>query len=880
MVRVLRQAASHIRSSLVRKIGLILLAPFCGAMLAALLFWYFLGQTASAPVHVNLAGRQRMLAVQIGDWARMVAGGQDEDRPRLRQLIAGYDRTLAVLERGGEIDGRRIVPLPDALRGGLSRLQAQWGEIQPRLLVIADRPAGSPEVDRAARDLKPAIDTLQASADELTAAVEARTETWRRRVFAFLIGGIGLNLLLVVWGFWFSRRHIVDPVLQLDAAASRISGGDYSVRVTCTTRDELCRLAESFNEMAGRIHGTVEELARRHRQAERFIESLPFGTVLVDARLQVVRTNRACRAMLGLGEEPVQGCRLEEICPHPALRDRLRGALEGRDAIHGLRLDLDTPAGVLPLRVTAVSSRLLDEDNQLVVVAENLTEEERLRLRAAASELSFRTLIEQAPDSIAVHRDGRFIYVNPAMVRQLGYDSQVDLAGKEVSAIVHAGDLEAAAERTRAMTATLAPAPPREMRFHRKDGSTVPAEVAAMPIEYQGKPAIVVIGRDLTERKQFTAKMMEMDRMIAVGTLAAGVGHEINSPLSYVIANLDLLAERLHHEAGSVSGKRDESIQLLDEAREGAMRIRDIVRDLKTFSRAGASDRAPQDVRRLLDSSINLTWNEIRHRAQLIKDYGDVPAVEANEARLAQVFVNLLVNAAQAIGEGAAHANAIRVRTRTDGERVIVEVEDTGSGIPDEHLDRVFDPFFTTKAGGQGTGLGLAICKETVESCGGTIAVESQLGRGTTFRVALPATRAARQAEPAALAAAAGAGLRRGRILVVDDDPIVARTVRRILSADHDVVALTSAREAMDRLDAGERFDVILCDLMMPEMSGMDLHARLLEAVPEQAGKMVFLTGGAFTLRAREFLDTVPNRRVDKPFDVMGLRALVRDLLT
>ena len=495
----------------------------------------------------------------------------------------------------------------------------------------------------------------------------------------------------------------------------------------------------------------------------------------------------------------------------------------------------------------------------MVVVVENLTEEEHLRAHAQASELSFRTLIDQAPDSIAVHRDGRFVYVNPAMVRRLGYESEADLVGQPVSMTVHPDDREVVAERIRTMMVTSELAPPKETHLLCRDGSTVHAEVAAMPLEYEGQPATVVIGRDLTERRQLTAKLMEMDRMIAIGTLAAGVGHEINNPLSYVIGNLDLLAEARPGVAGFAAGRPDELVRLLDDAREGAARIRDIVRDLKTFSRAGTEDRAPLDVRRLLELSIKLTHNEIRHRARLVEDYGDVPAVEANEARLAQVFVNLLVNAAQAIPEGAADANAIHVRTRTDGDRVIVEVEDTGGGIPEEHLGRLFDPFFTTKPADQGTGLGLAICRETVASLGGEIAVDSQVGRGTTFRITLPATRATERVDPAPLLAAAGAASRRGRILVVDDEPMLAETMRRALSANHDVVALTSARAAMDLLSSNERFDIFFCDLMMPEMTGMELYARVLEAMPEQAGKMIFLTGGAFTPRATR----VPRRRAE-----------------
>jgi CheY-like chemotaxis protein len=190
-------------------------------------------------------------------------------------------------------------------------------------------------------------------------------------------------------------------------------------------------------------------------------------------------------------------------------------------------------------------------------------------------------------------------------------------------------------------------------------------------------------------------------------------------------------------------------------------------------------------------------------------------------------------------------------------------------------LKRLFTPFFTTKPIGVGTGLGLSICHRIVTALGGEISAESVSGKGSTFRVALlPAIPTEERPETAP---AVSRALRRGRILVVDDESMIALVVRRTLSADHDVTVSRHGREALERFNAGERFDVILCDLMMPEMTGMDLHAALLDAAPDQAQRMIFITGGAFTSRARAFLDQVPNLRIEKPFEAVSLRAIVND---
>jgi CheY-like chemotaxis protein/anti-sigma regulatory factor (Ser/Thr protein kinase) len=272
-----------------------------------------------------------------------------------------------------------------------------------------------------------------------------------------------------------------------------------------------------------------------------------------------------------------------------------------------------------------------------------------------------------------------------------------------------------------------------------------------------------------------------------------------------------------------------------------------------------------------------MAWNELRHRVRLVKTYGKVAPVEASESRLGQVFLNLVVNAAQAIPEGRIDANEIRISTRTgDDGRVIVEIADTGPGIPPNVLKQLFTPFFTTKPVGVGTGLGLSICERIVTGFGGTIEVESELGKGTVFRVALLAARST-ETQEAPEPTRSSSATRRGRILVVDDEPAIAKAVQRTLSREHEVVVLESAVTALERIRAGERFDVILCDLMMPRMTGMDLHAALLQDEPSQSAAMIFLTGGAFTPHARKFLDEAPNLRMEKPFETMHLRAMVND---
>ncbi len=376
------------------------------------------------------------------------------------------------------------------------------------------------------------------------------------------------------------------------------------------------------------------------------------------------------------------------------------------------------------------------------------------------------------------------------------------------------------------------------------------------------------------EQRRMEEKLLRADRMASIGALVAGVAHEINNPLAIVLANLELLSHLSIPPSGPAPRLDTAEIQeTLRDAREAADRVRVIVAGLKTLSRSDELERGPVDLHRMLDFSIKMAWNEIRHRARLLKAYGPVPAVLGNEARLGQVFLNLLVNAAQAIPEGNAGENEIRIATRRGSEdSVIVEIRDSGLGMPAAVMARIFDPFFTSKPVGAGTGLGLAICDTIVRSHGGEITVTSVVGQGSTFVVRLPATEGVpsslRRSTPVIPVA------RRGRVLVVDDEPAIGVALRRTLQDDHDVEVVTSARGVLDLLEAGRRFDLILCDMMMPEQTGEGLHGELTGKLPEQAERMVFLTGGAFTPRARSFLERVNNLCLEKPFDGDAVRAL------
>ncbi|HEX8908907.1 MAG TPA: PAS domain S-box protein, partial [Anaeromyxobacteraceae bacterium] len=512
-----------------------------------------------------------------------------------------------------------------------------------------------------------------------------------------------------------------------------------------------------------------------------------------------------------------------------------------------------------------ITERKRTEADRAAQLAELRQAQEALR----ASEAKFRAAFHGAGMGIHfVDAAGRIVEHNHVLSDMLGYSPE-EMRGRTLRDLLDPGHVAPAQAALREMVEGRRERVVEERRYRKKDGAFAHAVVRATAVrdEHGAFQYAVAVVEDVTDKRALEAQLLFADRMSALGTLAAGVAHEINNPLAFVLSNLSYAIEEL----GRAGARPTEVTRALEEAREGAVRVKEIVRDLKTFSRPEERPDEEVDLPSVLRSAMNLAQNEIRHRAQLQVDLQPVPPVLASAHRLGQVFLNLLINAAQAIPEGQADQNRIRVHCRSAGQgRVAVDISDTGSGIPPEHLARIFEPFFTTKPVGVGTGLGLSVCHGIVTALGGDIAVESRPG-ATTFRVTLPAVTLAPMASPGGRPAPAG----RARILVVDDEPMVARALARILAA-HEVTVLDSAPAALERLRQDPAYDVVLCDLMMPEMSGMELHERLREEGAAAASeRLVFVTGGAFTAQAREFLARVPNPRVEKPFEPATLRALV-----
>lgn len=390
-------------------------------------------------------------------------------------------------------------------------------------------------------------------------------------------------------------------------------------------------------------------------------------------------------------------------------------------------------------------------------------------------------------------------------------------------------------------------------------------EVVLTVRELDAEQLALLVIKDATDQRRMEMQLARSAMLASLGTLASGVAHEINNPLTYVLANLGQI-QRWALEQNAA----DQIERMLTETIEGAHHIEEIVRDLVETSAPRESGSEHTDVADATRRAVRLIASEIEHRAQLDVQIADAGHAAADASQLLQVVLSLLMNAMQSMPLGRAGENQLRVLVSRRGDEATITITDTGCGMDAVTRDRVFEPFFTTKKVGEGSGLGLSGAHAIVTSIGGRIEVESELDRGSTFRVYLPVTDVEKRvSSPRPDGAASGL-----RILLIDDDQRVARAIIRLLGK-HEVEWVQSGRDALERI--GETWDVVLCDLMMPEMSGPELYERVRGARPELLPRIVFVTGGAFSDEATSFIEKERPRVIYKPFGKDALDALLAE---
>jgi two-component system, NtrC family, sensor kinase len=512
----------------------------------------------------------------------------------------------------------------------------------------------------------------------------------------------------------------------------------------------------------------------------------------------------------------------------------------------------------------------------------------RARLRSAAQRAEriiaerdraerFRLLFNNELDAISIFDLGieRFLDVNEAWTALYGYTRE------EAVGLMGPRDVSADPDDTqRSILRLEKEGGCKVVRWHRaRSGKVFPVEIYAGSYALGERRVVVSMIRDITDRIRLESQLRQADRLVSVGTLAAGVAHEINNPLSFVVGNLEFLFAALQRAELGAPADPAALREAVDEAREGARRVREVVKDLKTFSRAEDGVAGPVEVSSALDVALRMLGNELRHRAVVERAYASAPRAQVNEARLGQVFVNLLANAVQALPDRPCEQNRVRVSVRPGGQgEVVAEISDNGQGIPKDIRHRIFDPFFSTKQVGEGMGLGLSICQGIVAGFAGRLEVESEPGCGSTFRLILPAAPFDQPQPEPPPDDPASVDSRPLRLLLIDDERNLGLVLTRALQPAVELEFVTEAGQGLQKIRDGQRFDAVVCDLMMPSMSGMEFYAELERLDQALARRTGFITGGTFTPPARDFAGRMQGRIIEKPFLAEDLRQLAEAL--
>lgn len=668
---------------------------------------------------------------------------------------------------------------------------------------------------------------------------------------------------------------------------------------SCEVAGEL-ELGETFSDILSAQWKSAGEKIRRfldihalrieNRAFKSFLETAVDGYWIWDLEKNVVEWSERTREMTGLRpEERPNSIETFVELINPQDRDRVQQAIDNHfnhgSPYKNIEMRLRTGTGSYG-DFRANGQALRDETGRPIILVGSLTDRtllQRVEQQLEDTQKRFTVLFHHMNDAavLADIETGMVVEANQPAERLWGR-SISELVGIHQSQL-HPPVLSDEAKKAFADHIAALIQNKRDtihVPIMHKSGTEVPAEISSSLVEIGGKMMILGVFRDITERVKTAQELRERDAQIqlsshlaSMGTLAAGVAHEINNPLTYVLGNLELIKVMLE-------GRNDvprEVSEALDAASTGGRYVREIVSDLKAISRMDAAEGRcdPSEVIRIAS---RMAMSDLRHKATLRINMERVPEVPISSARLSQVVLNILSNAARSFETDDRQANLITIDSVLFGDVIKLSISDNGSGIAAEDLRRVWEPFFTKSSGSGGTGLGLSICRRLLHEAHGSLEIESELGRGTTVYITLPIVKSAGAAksEPAIDLEPAD----RRKILLVDDDVLVTNLIQQVLKRDYDVTVFNDSTKAYDALAGGATFDLILCDLMMPQMDGCMFYRQVTKLMGKTPN-ILFVTGGAVTGSNIELERVMAGagRLVHKPFESAELRRRILECL-
>lgn len=693
---------------------------------------------------------------------------------------------------------------------------------------------------------------------------------------------VGMALLLwIAFHFLLTRR-----TERLVRAAERFAAGDLSARAGVGGRDEIGKLSRAFDAMARQVGETQtrlqEDISRRMQMEEQLRNSEASYRAIFDAAEDaifvydidtagILDVNERASVAYGYSREQLLRSRVDRasIGERTYTQEDLQRVI--RRAATGERLHFEwqrrSKDGSVHWDEVFFKRVTLGEHVRVLSLAREITAKKTAEAALRASEEQYRAIFNASVDGLALRNpSGAMVEINPALAQLYGLSREQWRGGdtKSVRAlnllsVLHQGD-----------------AVHTEITDQRPDGTVLHLEVHVVPMQYQGEQHLLAIVRDVSSRKRAEEELRrqregahQREKLAALGSLLAGVAHELNNPLSVVVGRAMLLEEK-HDPA---------TYEQAATIRVAAERCARIVRTFLAMARQQPPALSSIDINDVVETALDITGYALRtSNVEVVRRLrGNIPRILADADQLHQVLVNLLINAQQALLDSPL-PRRITIRTRFDAHARSVElcVADNGPGIAPDIRSRIFEPFFTTKPIGTGTGVGLSVSLGIVETHGGSISVNCPPEGGTEFRVALPMAPIA-----AAETATTTRDEERSRslsVLVVDDERDVLKIIRDVLeAAGHTVTSTESGHDALDLLQE-QSFDVIVSDMRMADLDGLAFYGAVRELAPAMADRIVFVTGDTMTSNLREFATHCGQPVLEKPFMPKELRRMVAEV--
>ena len=707
---------------------------------------------------------------------------------------------------------------------------------------------------------------------------DARAQVVRQSLYwAGWVTALALGMWLV-FHFLLTRR-----TARLVDAAEQLAAGNLSARSGLKGTDELGRLSRAFDAMALAVGADITARKRADRALR--VSEASYRSIFdaaedaifvhdVDTGAIVDVNQKACDSfgytreefreidvgMLGTGERPYAQPDAMGLMARAAAGEHLRVEWHGRHK-----------DGTLRWHAVHIKRVTIGGKDRILALARDVTDRKEAEAALYASEEQYRAMFNASIDGLALwNAEGDVVDTNPALWRMYGFEPPGTAPAR--AAVWTGAAYDPAFLRGVAAGECLHV----EVSARRADGAPLDFEVHGVPMQYQGKPHVLTITRDITEKKRSAAELArqressyQREKLAALGSLLAGVAHELNNPLSVVVARAVLLEEQ------GDTRTRTAALKI----RTAAERCARIVRTFLAMARQQPPERGPVTLNEVVLAAVDITGYAVRTSSIELKLAlaDDLPPINADADQLHQVLLNLIINAQQSLEEQP-EPRRIRIETWHDraDDAVRVRVADNGPGIPAHLRARVFEPYFTTKPTGVGTGVGLAVSLGIVEAHGGTLTVDSPDGGGAAFTVTLPVGPVDAVAVPSE--APAPALPRQRAILIVDDEPEIRDALAEILAgARHRVVTANSGAQALERM-AAEHFDAVLTDMRMPDLDGRALYHEIERRWPGRAARVVFVTGDTLASTLREFVSESGRPVIEKPFLPSEVRRVVAEL--